>query len=312
MPEEFCAWGSPWALGTSEHADHHCHAECAEAHTASLLRLATVLDRARTGRDLHLTSVRNENAYFSCIFDILRLSDQGALKASATLATSDKPVFVVGDSHVLSSAWRSAKLDVGQEDGGKVVQFVPCLITGAKIWHLRDDSNFYTKYAFWERIGKLPAGAPVIFILGEIDCREGILRAVRRAHHANVRLALGAVVDLYVQVLVKIRKRLRSSSLFVHPVPTVLPETRTLTMGFNALLAEADVKAKLRKANISLLEFPSLLKDGGDDLGLGAEGLSKLELLDEIKLDGTHLSPVYVDTILAPALAESWSAAAAY
>merc|ERR1719325_101426 len=105
------------------------------------------LEGSRTGRDLHLTPIRNENAYFSCISEIV-------LRASAPTPLPPgmcaDPLYVIGDSHALSGAWRTVDLPPAEGRPERLV-LVPCLVTGVKIYHLREKSDFYTKFAFWER-----------------------------------------------------------------------------------------------------------------------------------------------------------------
>lgn len=142
--------------------------------------------------------MRNEHAYFSCIYDILR--------QPLPAASSDppQPVFVIGDSHVLSSAWRTVDLPPAEGRPTRLV-FVPCVVTGAKLWHLRQASSFYTRFGFWDRVAAVPPGAPVMLVLGEIDCREGVLRAVQRGKYKSIEEALGGLVDLYVRLLHEVR-----------------------------------------------------------------------------------------------------------
>jgi hypothetical protein len=73
-----------------------------------------------------------------------------------------------------AGAWRSI-IVAGQR---RLLQ--PLLITGAKVWHLRPGSCCYTKHQFWAAASQLPAGSEVVLLLGEIDCREGLLVAVEK------------------------------------------------------------------------------------------------------------------------------------
>ena len=66
---------------------------------------------------------------------------------------------------------------------GEKHRIQPALCTGTKIWHLRPDSVFYPKCSFNNAIQFLPKQAAVIVCLGEIDCREGLLRAVERCKY---------------------------------------------------------------------------------------------------------------------------------
>ena len=83
---------------------------------------------------------------------------------------------------------------------------LPQLVTGLKIWHLRPESSFYPKVNF-ENVMSLsmytsyilvmyavPEGSDIIFLLGEIDCREGFLVSVEKckyeviSHHFNSQI----------------------------------------------------------------------------------------------------------------------------
>merc|ERR1712060_550438 len=108
-----------------------------------------------------------------------------------------------------------------------------------------------------------------------------------------------AVVDIYMELLQEVRQRLPRSPIFVHPVPHVLPETRFLTVAFNNLLTKAKTAASLTKANVRLLEFDTVFAGEG-------EPTAESELLPELKLDNTHMSPNYVASHLAPALTRVW------
>ena len=57
-------------------------------------------------------------------------------------------------------------------------------MTGLKVWHLRDGSEFFPKANFESAVASIPDGADTIFAFGEIDCREGLLLAVERARCA--------------------------------------------------------------------------------------------------------------------------------
>jgi len=277
-----------------------------QTHMSVLRGLCQVLDRSRSGRNLHLTSVRNEHAYFACVSDIVAALPSRPQEDMATKLGGK--IFVIGDSHVLSSAWCTVGLP--SAGGGQEPHLLtPCLVTGLKIWHLQEKSSFYTKWAFWNRIESLPRGAPVIIMMGEIDCREGVLKAVQLLRHTSIKTALNAIAELYVSVLREVKRRAPRSSVFIHPIAEVLPETRFLTLTFNELLKrKQDV---LEKMGIKLLDLASTLEEGPelpDDASLIPGELSKRKLLPGLELDGTHLNPAYVQSHLAPALQKAWTA----
>jgi hypothetical protein len=48
------------------------------------------------------------------------------------------------------------------------------------MWHLRLSSSFYPKVQFWNTMKLLPRGSQITLLVGEIDCREGLLFAVEK------------------------------------------------------------------------------------------------------------------------------------
>eukprot|EP00434_Breviolum_minutum_P034531 symbB.v1.2.030568.t1/scaffold3460.1/size56314/5 len=108
------------------------------------------------------------------------------------------------------------------------------------------------------------------------------------------------IVNVYLDILVQVRKKLPSNRLFVHPVPTVLPETRFLTMAMNVLLETDWSQLSMEKVRVKLLRIQSIFEEEVPDT-TDALTLSKLQLLPELRLDGIHLSTVYVKSHLAPA-----------
>lgn len=155
----------------------------------------------RRSRPLHKTSIRNENAYFICVEQLLALPAAVPGPDAAPITTSTptshqlwvfgawrgrQPVRpfpththapLAGDSHCLPPAWRVVDVQ------GARVLLRPVLATGVKVWHLRESSTFYPKLDFLQGARTLPQGAAALFLFGEIDCREGIVRAVERGYY---------------------------------------------------------------------------------------------------------------------------------
>ena len=130
----------------------------------------------------------------------------------------------------------------------------------------------------------------MLFIFGEIDCREGILVAVEKDRYGSVSEGMTATQTHYLNTLKALSAAKRLDCL-VHPIVPVLDETRAIVQQYNALL-EAAVKR---------LAHPSVRwVDGVFDGLLTAGSLPMLR--DEFKLDGTHLHPDYVTSLLAPSL----------
>ena len=244
------------------------------------------------GNALHESSIRNEAAYGSCIHLLLTQHAPGVPPSQP----EEQPLFVLGDSHILPCAWRAVKFR------GKQRLVVPCLVTGVKAFHLRPRSCFYPKRQ-WERAcSRLPSGSDVIVMVGEIDCREGMLRAIEKGCAPNLPAAARDVAQMLVDALVKhlMTGRSRCGSVLVHPVAPVLDVTRPMVTAFNAALGAAVSRARLKHPAVTWL--------GGDEAG--SQFMARLltpdgtALKPQYVLDGTHLHPGYVADVLQDALSK--------
>ncbi|CEP00870.1 hypothetical protein PBRA_008182 [Plasmodiophora brassicae] len=130
-------------------------------------------------RGLHTTTIRNEHAYYCCVVQLLH-------SMTVPLAPAQRRFHVIADSHGLSSAWRVC---------ARGRMFIPHVITGVKCWHLRPSSTFFTKSAFWASVDLIPPGADVIVNIGEIDCRDGMIRAVEHGYYDTMNEAIEATVQ---------------------------------------------------------------------------------------------------------------------
>ncbi|CAM9963409.1 unnamed protein product, partial [Phaeothamnion confervicola] len=162
----------------------------------------------------------------------------------------------------------------------------PALVTGLKHWHLRPANDFYPKAQFYAVTGAIPRGAAVIFVFGEIDCREGLLVAVERGRYDSLEQAAAETVRLFVDAALTLVRE-RGFVAFVHPVVPVLNETRRIVTLYNHVL-RAQVEAVAPE--LQWLEFFE-----------GMLTADRKQLRPEIALDGTHLSPAY-QTLLETAL----------
>lgn len=75
----------------------------------------------------------------------------------------------------------------------------------------------------------------LVFMFGEIDCREGLLLAVDKLKYDSMEDAMGVLADIYAGVLLDLARN-RRFEIFVHPVPSVLNETRHVVKPFNDVL----------------------------------------------------------------------------
>jgi len=243
-------------------------------HVDAARRVAKLLFAIREGRDLHLTSIRNEQAYLANIHTLLEVPTR--LVPSEAERKALKPIYVLGDSHTLSLAWRA----IGTDSVG-----IPVLVTGLKCWHLRAASDFYPK-AQLHRLAatKIPRGATVLVVLGEIDCREGILDAVAKCRYDSIDEGQRATVAVYVAKLLELKKAHGWATVHVHPVNPVLPETRALIRTFNAILKAAvgTSAGQLHWIDMPMADLVDVEKD---------------VLKPQFVLDGTHLNPSYIDVL---------------
>ena len=176
-------------------------------------------------------SIRNEHAYYLCVVQIMSFYTSPAdevirhqapgfdCKQFSPFSNPDifnsikknrgkelaSPIYICGDSHVLSSAFSVI------DSASQPRILIPKLVTGVKQWHLRKDSMFYTKETFKRNLASIPDGSEVIFLIGEIDCREGILVAVERGKYKNVKEGMEATISIFQQVVKDAiqRKRLK-------------------------------------------------------------------------------------------------------
>jgi hypothetical protein len=246
-----------------------------------LIALSELLTVETLGRELHTTLIRNEAAYFGCVKELVGMLPPPLGSAPKQAAeghadtTQQQPIYVVGDSHSLSCAWHTIE---DYSEHKRVLR--PMLVTGLKCWHMRPESRFYPKVNLHNVLARIPRGADVLFIFGEIDCREGLLVSVERCRYKDVDEGIAVTVDIYLQKLLDIQAEY-SFNIFVHPVPPVLDLTRDVVKRFNRVC-----RAKLKEAqhpSIRYLDFMhKLLDTDGNHL---AEGFG---------YDGTHLHPSYL------------------
>ncbi|XP_062521933.1 uncharacterized protein LOC134196728 isoform X2 [Corticium candelabrum] len=234
--------------------------------------LCSVLDMAHSGRELHLSTIRNENAYFCCISQVIKVPGMYVFGSS-----DEKPEFIyfAGESHAISPAWRSITYQ------GRHHVIHPIVATGLKLWHLRPESKFYPKIAFYNAMKRVPNGSTIIFCFGEIDCRDGLTTAVAMCKYETLEEAIAAVINIYVVALKELRIK-QKLKVFVHPVVPVLAATRSVVLLFNKMLKERLAKTK----HLRYMDFEDALLTGKD-----------LKLKQEYKLDGTHLHPNYLNLI---------------
>eukprot|EP01083_Nonionella_stella_P077146 210483_1 len=238
-----------------------------------LTKLVDLIHKVKGKYDIHLTLVRNEHAYYSCIAYLMDSMTQKWCSPEAPNPSEMKPLYFCGDSHCLSPAWQTIQWKK------ETRLLVPKLVTGVKCWHMRRESNFYPSKNFENVVETIPKGSECIFLFGEIDCRESLLICVERGRYKSVEEGIRKVVGIYVERLTRLSQQ-RKLKIFVHPIPPVLDPTRLTVMKFNAILKKAVSANKC----LHWLNFEEkLTSDTSFNYAYG--------------LDGTHMHPGYVSLI---------------
>ena len=90
-------------------------------------------------------------------------------------SSMQSPIYALGDSHVLSIAWQTIRIENHSNNEVKHRTIVPFPVTGIKAWHTRSNTKFFTSTNLISNLHRLPSSCKtIIFSAGEIDCREGI------------------------------------------------------------------------------------------------------------------------------------------
>ena len=216
---------------------------------------------------MHKTHIRNEHTYYYFVSQLLEILEQSPPNPA------NPRLYIAGDSHCLSPAWHTIKYR--QKDH----TLHPLLVTGMKIWHLRDEGVFFTKYNFYHSLQEAPRGSSIIFLFGEIDCREGFILSIQKGRYKTLEEAASFTIDIYEQRLRELVADF-DYTILIHPVPPVMDVTRSIVTTFNKLL----------KRRILDMAHPKIrFLDFFDGL-LGSDG----KISSEFDLDGTHMHPKYL------------------
>ena len=237
-----------------------------------LVPVVAAVEAVRGSHQLHLTNIRNEHAYWCCVSQLISIEGITSVEAS-TVA----PLYVVGDSHSLSPAWRTVQFN------GEPRLLHNRLVTGLKAWHLRPESKFFPKYNMECALAQVPDNSQAVFIFGEIDCREGLLLAVEKCKYTDLQEGIEATIEIYIRFLLQTIKS-KKLEIFVHPVNSVINETRHIVKQFNATLAK-----RLSREDSPQLHWLDFFE--------GTLTADRSELRSEFNLDGTHAHPAYLELL---------------
>lgn len=217
-----------------------------------------------------------------------------ALPAGAARAE----VFVVGDSHIVSLAWRT----VTWPSLGGQVTLRPAYISGLKAFHVgaladrQKPSPFYAlDHALKVIAGRHP-GATIILVCGEIDCRfeEGIGLALRKNLYKNVALAAAETTRRLVEgaVALEARHALRIVlTTVLYPLAALFPSLKAFSLEserFTYVSAfNAHLRAKTGGSGINLVDWAEAGKRAIQQAVMRGD-----ETKEGVVLDRVHLGPI--------------------
>ncbi|KAJ1474766.1 hypothetical protein T484DRAFT_1910867 [Baffinella frigidus] len=213
------------------------------------------------------------------------------LLASASLqppAPGVPPLFMIGDSHVLSSAWAQVTFR------GRPHTLTPKLITGLQAYHLRPGNKFLTVANAEECFKSLPEGTTeALWVVGEIDCRDGITGAVAKGKYASIEQGVEVAIAVYREAVKNFQERFGVTLYPVSVCPPTNPAYKDrikATRLFNNALRAAYpnlldmIKATHLFNNALRAAYPNLLD-------MAAKATTKEGVLSpEYNCDGTHMN----------------------
>ena len=175
----------------------------------------------------------------------------------------------------------------------------PLLTTGMKHYHLRAESDFYPKAQFANNLRSIPEGSDIMFVAGEIDCREGLLVALEKDQYSTLQEGMKKTIAHFAAVLPPLYKQRKMGNIYVHPVLPMLSETRALVVQYNRYFEESMKQVSKRQqaekwgknggkgSSLKWLSFfPELFQAGAN--------LEDGDLTVGLRMDGTHISPSYL------------------
>mmetsp|Transcript_18789 Transcript_18789/g.36812 ORF Transcript_18789/g.36812 Transcript_18789/m.36812 type:complete len:1030 (-) Transcript_18789:1803-4892(-) len=246
--------------------------------------------------ELHTSAIRNE--YITHLHIALTLQSHQQYLGPTSLRLPRRKIYMVGDSHVISAAWQQGKVN------RKPYIIVPKLATGMHAAYLRNNERICTRMHFDRLIDSVPDESVVIFCLGEMDCREGLLEMVRRDQYTTLQEAVNYVVVIYITKIIMLSRQ-KKLHVFVHPVPPAADGLRPLIDLFNSVLQEKCMAYAKHLSWIDIL--PRLLDESnagdgcpssnGSSSASPSSQSSRPKLKETFYLDGVHLHPTYSDVL---------------
>ena len=196
-----------------------------------------------------------------------------------------KPLFVVGDSHVLSMGWQTLQMP-----NGDYRTLIPVIVTGLKAWHCRRETRFFTTSLLDVVLQRLPPTDSILFSAGEIDCREGLGGPTLEGYNSIDEKVVEQTVCEFVKALTALKPSLR---IWLLPVcPHIHRSVRNGKAIGRAARREVTqlwnkhIRLSLPCHNVHFLDYEKdLLDDGGYNLKRAYNA------------DGTHMNSAFLSCL---------------
>eukprot|EP01119_Soliformovum_irregulare_P021691 TRINITY_DN7278_c0_g1_i4.p2 TRINITY_DN7278_c0_g1~~TRINITY_DN7278_c0_g1_i4.p2 ORF type:complete len:248 (-),score=36.25 TRINITY_DN7278_c0_g1_i4:1020-1763(-) len=237
--------------------------------------------------DTWITEVRNEmgsseEAYAGVIERVVELTEP------SPNAQPSKEMYLLGESHILPLCWKN----VNVERQGYTL--IPRLVMGLKAFYFKPGFSRREAVILRRHMAKIPEGASVIVVAGEIDCRPytGILAAVEKGKYRDIHQGVATTAFNFVEGLAAWMDGslglTRPGKVIIHPVR---PPTKRSSLQERDLIQELNVTIDkmVRDREVPGLRFldllPTLSKDGflleqfhsGDEVHLNSEYVPLLQ-----------------------------------
>ena len=165
---------------------------------------------------------------FSCYTKDLftLLTTQSSVPSVKSFGLSHKPLYVLGDSHVLSLAWQSICITPASAHCKDYRTCIPFPSTGIKAWHFRRTTKFFTHYNLHASLERLKCissrngiKCTIVLSAGEIDCREGIGGSLLHGYYDDCNDAVENTVLQYLVSVSSIAERYHVHVLLMPVAP---------------------------------------------------------------------------------------------
>ena len=222
---------------------------------------------------------KNEILYHRYLLKILEFHEHKSF-ASANFS-SNKTLYVIGESHSLTSHWLNVK-----SSHGKFLCKAK-LIMGCMQWHLGNSKRNKYKVKFENIFKSLPKSCDILLAIGEIDCRldSGIIKYKNKFPTKNIHEIILITVENYLTYLFKNNLEY-GHNIIIQGVPCINIDRRNSSKKEVIQLIELikifnfELKKKSKEKGFGFLDVYKLT-DRGDGLSDGIWHIDEFHLSSE-------------------------------